>query len=313
MRTPPVAAGAERAEPPGPEVISPDGARAEGAPAKLNLYLHVTGRREDGYHRLDSLVAFAGLGDVVRAVPAEELSLTIEGAFGPALAAPGEAQGNLVLKAARALRAAAGIEAGATLALEKNLPPASGLGGGSADAAATLRLLCRLWRIAPEKKELAGIARALGADVPACLALETAQMSGIGDLLRPAAALPKAEVLLVNPGLPLPTADVFRAFRGPFSEAAPLTEAPADAAELAAALHARRNDLEGPARALCPAIDEVLAALTAEPGALLARMSGSGATCFALFAERAPAEAAAAKLRHSHPAWWIETAPLLGT
>ncbi|MGC8477686.1 MAG: 4-(cytidine 5'-diphospho)-2-C-methyl-D-erythritol kinase [Acetobacteraceae bacterium] len=268
----------------------------EPAPAKLNLFLHVLGRRADGYHRLDSLAVFAGAADRLRAEPAAGLTLDIIGPHGAALA--GEAD-NLVLRAARALAAAAGITAGASLVLDKRLPVASGIGGGSADAAASLRLLCRLWNLDPSRVELMAIAARLGADVPVCLAARPARMGGVGEILSEPPALPRFGLALVNPGLPVATAAVFRARAGAFSAPAALPAGFADAAALAAFLAANtRNDLEAPARALCPAIGEVLAALAATPGCLLARMSGSGATCFGLFASP---EAATAP---SRPGWW---------
>jgi len=267
----------------------------ERAPAKVNLFLHVLGRRADGYHLLDSLAVFAGAADILRATPDAALSLTVSGPFGAALA--GEAD-NLVLRAARALAKTAGVTAGARLALEKTLPVASGLGGGSADAAAALRLLGRLWGVAPERVDAA----ALGADVPVCLAGRPARMGGIGELLTPAPALPRFGLALVNPGLPVATAAVFRARIGAYSPPAALPEGWTDAAAMAADLARLRNDLEAPARALCPAVGDVLAALAARPGCLLARMSGSGASCFGIFADPDLAEQAAAAL--ARPGWW---------
>ncbi|WP_135467588.1 4-(cytidine 5'-diphospho)-2-C-methyl-D-erythritol kinase [Crenalkalicoccus roseus] len=270
----------------------------EAAPAKVNLYLRVTGRRADGYHLLDSLAVFGPAADLVEAAPAEGLTLTVAGPFGAALAAEPD---NLVLRAARALAAAAGIAPQAALRLEKRLPVASGIGGGSADAAAALRALDRLWGLGLGAGALAEVAAGLGADVPVCLASRPARMGGVGEALLPAPALPPCGLLLVNPGVPLATPAVFRARSGPFSAPAALPEGWADAAAMARDLAALGNDLEAPARALCPAVGEVLAALRALPGCLLARMSGSGATCFALFADAAAAERAAAELPG---AWW---------
>jgi 4-diphosphocytidyl-2-C-methyl-D-erythritol kinase len=270
---------------------------SEFAPAKVNLYLHVTGRRADGYHLLDSLAVFPAVGDRLRAAPAEVLSLTVEGTFGAALA--GEAD-NLVLRAARAL----GATQGARIVLEKHLPVASGIGGGSADAAAALRLLCRLWGRPPAARSiaLAPIALALGADVPVCVASRPARMGGVGETLTPAPGLPPAGMVLVNPGVSLATAAVFRARTGGFSASAELPVSWSDAAAMAGDLAKLRNDLEPPAIALCPVIGVVLAALAAVPGCLLARMSGSGATCFGLFPDAATAEAAARAL--ARPGWW---------
>jgi 4-diphosphocytidyl-2-C-methyl-D-erythritol kinase len=270
----------------------------ERAPAKVNLYLHVTGRRADGYHLLDSLAVFGPAADEVTAEPAEGLSLTLDGPFGAGLAAETD---NLVLRAARALAEAAGLAQGAALRLTKRLPIASGIGGGSADAAAALRLLDRLWGLGLDEARLAAIAAALGADVPVCLASRPMRMQGVGEVLSPAPALPGCGLLMVNPGLALATPAVFRAREGSFTPPAALPGAWADAAAMARDLEALRNDLEAPAIRLCPPIAEVLAALRALPGCLLARMSGSGATCFGLFAAPAAAEAAAPALPGG---WW---------
>ncbi|UEM04600.1 4-(cytidine 5'-diphospho)-2-C-methyl-D-erythritol kinase [Skermanella rosea] len=284
----------------------------EHAPAKLNLYLHVLGRRPDGYHELDSLVAFADIRDTVTIRPADRLTLEIDGPFAPALA--GEAAGdNLVTRAAVLLARALGRdEPGAAITLTKRLPVASGIGGGSADAAACLRALARLWAIGADDARLAPIAARLGADVPVCLSGRPAYFGGIGDIVDPAPPLPSCAVVLVNPGTPLATPAVFKARSGPFSLPARFEgEPPADAAALVALLAARGNDLTAPARTLVPAIAEVLEALDRTPGCLLARLSGSGATCFALYADRDEAAAAAAGLESDHPGWWVRAGGLL--
>jgi 4-diphosphocytidyl-2-C-methyl-D-erythritol kinase len=279
------------------------------APAKLNLYLHVLGRRADGYHLLDSLVAFADVGDVVTAQPALALSLEIIGPFAGAL--QDDPSENLVWRAARALAERAGIEPKAALTLEKNLPVASGIGGGSSDAAAALKALGELWRLDLGERPFQGLAPSLGADVPVCLFGELAWVGGIGEAVAPAPALPSCSVVLVNPGLGLATPAVFKARTGAFSEAARFDAAPADATALARLLETRRNDLTAPALELAPGIAQVLRALEAEPGALLARMSGSGATCFALFADEAAAQAAAQRLGAMHTGWWVAAGRLL--
>jgi 4-diphosphocytidyl-2-C-methyl-D-erythritol kinase len=276
------------------------------APAKLNLTLEIVGRRADGFHLLDSLVAFTEYGDTVAAEAADRLTLAMTGRFGAALEIdPAE---NLVLRAARLLAAAGGIMPHAALHLTKRLPIASGIGGGSSDAAATLLALSELWRLTPAPEDLARLALELGADVPVCLAGRTARLEGIGERIGPAPRLPAAPIVLVNPGQGLPTPQVFRARRGGFSAGAGphgvLAGNPADAAELADALAGSGNDLTEPAIALLPAVAEVLAALDTAPGRLLARMSGSGATCFALFATDAAASAAAAAIDTAHPGWW---------
>ncbi len=262
------------------------------APAKVNLFLHVTGRRGDGYHLLDSLAVFPAVGDVVGAAPGEGLTLRITGRFGAVLRAEPD---NLLLRAARALRPEGEI----ALSLEKNLPVASGIGGGSADAAAALRLLARCWGV---ETPLEAIALGLGADVPVCLESRPARMGGIGEVLSPAPVLPRFGMVLVNPGVAVPTPAVFRARRGDFRPAAVLPEGWADAAGMVADLARCANDLQAAAIGIEPVIGEVLRALAALPGALLARMSGSGATCFALFAT--PEEAAAAAEAINRPGWW---------
>lgn len=271
---------------------------AELAPAKVNLFLHVTGRRSDGYHMLDSLAVFPGAADRLTAAPADGLSLAVTGPFGAGLQAEAD---NLVLRAARALAAAAGVPARAALVLDKRLPVASGIGGGSADAAATLRVLPRLWGLALAPGDLHGVAAGLGADVPVCLAGMPARMSGIGEQLRPGPALPRFGMVLVNPGAAVATPAVFAARTGPFSPAGDLPASWDSAATMAHGLAALGNDLEAPAIRLCPVVADVLAWLRARPGCLLARMSGSGATCFALFAD---GRAAMAALPGAPPGWW---------
>jgi 4-diphosphocytidyl-2-C-methyl-D-erythritol kinase len=275
---------------------------AEAAHAKVNLHLHVLGRREDGYHLLDSLVVFAAAADTLIAEPDGALSLAVEGPFAAALA--GEAD-NLALRAARALAASAGVARGARLRLVKRLPVAAGIGGGSADAAAALRALDRLWGLDLGPDRLAAIAARLGADVPVCLAARPARLGGIGERIDPAPDLPPFGLVLANPGVPVATAAVFAARAGAFDAPAALPEAWPDAATLARDLALCRNALEPAAIALCPVIAEVLAALRALPGARLARLSGSGATCFALFDDEATAAAAAELLAAAHPSWWI--------
>lgn len=281
---------------------------AVAAPAKINLYLHVVGRRSDGYHLLDSLVAFAGIGDTIEAEPGATLGLSIDGPFAHDL---GSGEDNLVLRAAHALAAASGRPATARLRLTKRLPVASGIGGGSADAAATLIALARLWRLDLDRDALAAIGLALGADVPVCVFGRSAFFAGIGEIVTPAPALPPAWLVLANPGIALPTPQVFKARSGGFSGPGRFEAAPADAAALAFVLKARGNDLTAAAVHLAPEIGAVLAELEALPGALLARMSGSGATCFALFADEREAQAAASAMRAGRSGWWVAAAPLL--
>ncbi|WBX83267.1 4-(cytidine 5'-diphospho)-2-C-methyl-D-erythritol kinase [Sphingosinicella microcystinivorans] len=271
-------------------------AAAETGWAKINLALHVRRRRADGYHDIETIFAFADFGDMLTVRAADDVTLTICGPFGAGLSAD---EGNLVMRAARALAGACGIAAGAALALDKRLPVASGIGGGSADAAAALRLLNRFWGIGADEAALRAIAAPLGADVPACVGSRTQRGDGAGEQLRGLADddLRGKAVLLVNPGVPLATGPVFAAWdgidRGTLAGGPPL-----------AAAKGARNDLQAPAVSLCPAIGAVLEALAARPGAALTRMSGSGATCFALFEADADAEAARAAIASAHPGWW---------
>lgn len=278
------------------------------APAKVNLYLHVLGRRADGYHLLDSLIVFAGVGDDVAVSPAPDLTLTVDGPFGPLVPAGPE---NLVLRAARALAGRMGVTAGARIRLTKRLPVAAGIGGGSADGAAALKALCALWRIDPDPAVMADLALALGADVPVCLSGRPAFVGGIGEDLAPPPALPPAWMVLVNPGIAVSTPQIFKARTGAFSAPGRFAAAPKDAAALFVALGCCRNDLTEPALTLAPAIADGLAALAAQPGCALSRMSGSGATCFGLFAEAGQAAAAAAVISAAHAQWWVQAAPVL--
>ena len=279
-----------------------------GAPAKLNLYLHVTGRRADGYHELDSLVTFTALADTLEIAPAEALDLAVTGPFANALAGAD----NLAARAAAALADRLGRPANVRIALDKRIPVAAGLGGGSADAAAVLRGLARLWGLgAGHAGILQETALGLGADVPVCLGSRAACMAGIGEALSAPPPLPPCAALLVNPGVPVPTGPVFAARRGAFSVASPIDEAPQDAPALAALLRARRNDLERPAREQVPEISRVLTRLAEAPGCLLARMSGSGGTCFGLFEDLAAAAGAAGAVAGGHPGWWVQPTRLV--
>lgn len=279
------------------------------ARAKLNLTLHVVGRRADGYHLLDSLVAFTEVGDELTLRPASEFSFTIDGPMADGLTAD---DSNLVIRAVRALaKHVARPCGGMAIHLHKVLPVASGIGGGSADAAATLRGLAHLWQLKLEPEELTQLGLRLGADVPVCLWSKTCQMSGVGERLTPVAPLPPVWVVLVNPRVSLSTPDVFRARTGPFTPAYPLNESFADAAALAQALRQRSNDLMAPAMTLQPVIGTVLQALERQTGCLLARMSGSGATCFGLFAGRTAAVVAASMLMRRQPEWWVTATQLV--
>lgn len=277
------------------------------ARAKVNLYLHVTGRRADGFHLLDSLIVFAEAGDEIALAPADRLRLTIHGPFATGLEAGPD---NLVRRAARALQELTGVEAGAAIRLTKNLPIASGIGGGSADAAATLDGLCRLWNVAPDRAALRRLAAKLGADVPVCLEGRPSFVGGIGEEIVPAEGLPPSWLLLANPRVATPTPAVFKARHGPFSKPARWSAAPRDFAEFAARLQSCGNDLTEAAIGVTPAIRDLLVALASLPGCVLARLSGSGATCFGLFADERGARAAEVSLRAARPNWWVLAAPM---
>lgn len=271
------------------------------APAKINLTLHVTGRRTDGYHLLDSLVVFADAGDRISASPAEALSLSVDGPMAAGVPAD---DSNLMLRAARLMAGgkAEGAGQGAALRLEKHLPMAAGIGGGSSDAAAALKALSALWQ---QPLPAARDVLALGADLPVCLAAPVPQrMRGTGERLDLLPPLPDCGILLVNPGVAVATPAIFKALaqreNPPMPEDLPRWQS---ARELAECLGQQRNDLQAPAAALAPQITEVLAALR-EPPCLHAGMSGSGATCFALYPSRADAEAAQGQIRSARPDWW---------
>ena len=269
---------------------------AEHAAAKINLFLHVGERRADGFHPLQSLAVFTAMGDVLEIDSAPGLSLTIQGPFAGGLDGEGD---NLVLRAARALNGQ-----GAKLTLTKNLPVASGIGGGSADAAAALRGLRQLWN--QDASGLCEVAAGLGSDIPACVLSAPCFMEGRGEILRPLLSLPPVPMLLVNPGIAVATKDVFAALQTRSGAEMSLPHARfQDIADLLHFLETTRNDLEEPARRIAPAIGEVLGALSALPGALLARMSGSGATCFAIFADDDCCGRAADMLKRAQPNWWI--------
>jgi 4-diphosphocytidyl-2-C-methyl-D-erythritol kinase len=273
----------------------------EQAPAKVNLDLRVTGRRPDGYHELDSIVTFAASADRLTFAPDPELKLALSGPFVAALT--GQAD-NLVLRAACRLADHAGCSPHVRITLDKRIPVAAGLGGGSADAAATLRGLCRLWRLELTLADLLPLALELGADVPVCLLSRPTRMRGIGERLEPI-ELPALDLVLANPNQAVPTAQVFAAVGSCGSVRGPDRPMPGDRADLLAWLAARGNDLEAPVRRLAPAIVEVIEALHMEPGCRLARMSGSGATCFGVFDDAPAAARAVRALRRMRPEWWV--------
>ena len=278
----------------------------EFACAKINLTLHVTGQRDDGYHLLDSLVVFCGIGDRLYASVANRLSLTLEGPYARDVPADMD---NLVLRAAGQFAGDMGV----AFTLKKQLPPASGIGGGSADAAAAIRAIARLraGTIADFDNIDRDAVLALGADVPVCLLSAAARMRGIGEQLDFIGPLPAMHIALINPGVAVPTPAVFKALatrqNPPMPETLPTWP---DARTLADWLKTQRNDLEPPALAIAPIIGDVLNSLAAQPGALIARMSGAGATCFALFETSSAAKAAADGIGAAQPKWWAASGPV---
>jgi 4-diphosphocytidyl-2-C-methyl-D-erythritol kinase len=285
-------------------------AAARLAPAKVNLFLHVGPLEADGYHPLASLVAFAAVGDRLTAEPAGRLSLSMSGPFAEGLC---DEDDNLVLRAVRALGAAAGIgEPGLAITLDKQLPVAAGLGGGSSDAGAALKLARDVLGLALDDAALAGIAAGIGADGPMCLHARAAWAEGRGDVLTFETALPPLPALLVNPGVPSSTGAVYRALDAGPSGRADRSAPPSDwrVSTVIDWLASQRNDLQAPAVALAPAIGEALSATAALPGARLTRMSGSGATVFALFDTTAAAEAAGEALSAVQPGWWVRATTL---
>lgn len=290
-------------------------ARAETAPAKVNLTLRVLGRRADGYHTLESLVVFATVGDRLDFLPGDALALDVRG---PTATAAGSVDSNLVLKTARALaERVPGLQVG-RFSLSKHLPVAAGLGGGSSDAAAALRLLAGANHLALDDPRIIEAAQKTGADVPVCLNPRPRIMRGIGEILSDPLDLPRLPAVLVNPGVAVPTKDVFAALRIPVPQHARDVSEPTvslgnrgeKSTEFVGALAADRNDLEAPAIMLQPVIADVLRELRECSGCRLARMSGSGATCFGLFGTSRLAAAASRALQERHPGWWVRATAL---
>ncbi|MEO1639034.1 MAG: 4-(cytidine 5'-diphospho)-2-C-methyl-D-erythritol kinase [Pseudomonadota bacterium] len=278
------------------------------APAKVNLTLHVTGRRDDGYHLLDSLVVFAGVADQLTATTAPSLRMTVSGPFSQGVPTDDT---NLMMRAARALQQVRGVTDGAAMTLEKQLPHAAGIGSGSSDAAATLAMLAELWGVDPLPATAAEVL-ALGADVPVCVAApRPARMSGIGEVLAPVPLLPPCAVVLVRPPVSVPTGPVFAGLAGQFGPPMmPLPDA-LDFDGFAQWLSAQRNDLQGPAIALAPEVGQALAQLNALPMVRFAGMSGSGATCFGLVQDIATARQAARIIQVANMGWWVAPAEVL--
>ena len=280
------------------------------APAKINLYLHVTGQRKNGYHTLDSLIAFADIGDCITLTPAPDLSLKINGPFARAFkgrdvsAAPDST--NLVVKAARALARLAGKTPGFEITLEKNLPLGAGIGGGSSDGAAVIWAMLEQWKLPHDLEGLETLMVSLGADIPVCFACEAKQVGGIGDVLRPAPVMPEIPIVLVHPGKACITQEVFGRFEGQFGEPVALPQNIDNAEALVEILGRTKNMLQKAAMSSVPDIHNILHSLEGHNDCMLARMSGSGSACFGLFANHSAAQNAAAALRKQNPDWWVK-------
>lgn len=278
------------------------------APAKINLTLHVTGQRSDGYHMLDSLVGFAGVYDEITATTSPSLSMIVTGPF--AHGVPTD-ESNLIMRAARLLQAARGVTAGATMTLEKNLPHAAGIGSGSSDAALTLAILAQLWEVEPLSPKDPAVLT-LGADLPVCLmAPHPLRMEGIGEILSAVPQLPDCALVLVNPMVSVPTGPVFAGLKSKHNPKMGSLAEGLDFEQFALWLNTQRNDLAEPARAMAPEVDETLAALGRQPLVRYAGMSGSGATCFGITKTLGDARQVARRLQIAHMGWWVVPAPLL--
>ncbi|MFN7112776.1 MAG: 4-(cytidine 5'-diphospho)-2-C-methyl-D-erythritol kinase [Alphaproteobacteria bacterium] len=281
------------------------------APAKVNLFLHVTGRRDDGYHLLQSIVVFADAGDHLTFSRHDSLFIDIQGYFADDV---GDLRSNLVYKAAQALAQEYDYVPTGHITLQKNLPVASGMGGGSSDAATTLRGLCRLWGLSEENARLERLAAQLGADVPACLYRRAVWMEGVGDKMMRMQDMPEMHLVLVTPPVQTPTPEVFarfaRRFSGRYSPPIKHTGRRKNLQEWIADLRFYRNDLTDAAIEVSPDIRTALAAIAATPNCHIARLSGSGATCFGLYDSAGAAQAAVNKLRLEYPHWWIKATGL---
>ena len=286
------------------------------APAKINLYLHITGKRDDGYHTLGSLVAFAEIGDRIDISEHETLTLHIDGAFADRFSGAEKStepdSANIVIKATRGLSTLLGIEPNFKINLHKTLPLAAGIGGGSADAAATVKAILQFHDIDPASvKELDAFLLSLGADVPVCFYGQPCHMSGIGEIIRPAAGVPPLHMVLVNPLEACSTAEIFRQLNGKFTPDDDYAAAWDDARSFISFLQSRGNDMEDAAVSVTPVIADILCDIAASANCLLSRMSGSGATCFGLYETAADATAAAAQIQSTHPQFWVRKTTLL--
>lgn len=282
------------------------------APAKINLYLHVTGRLDNGYHTLDSLVSFADIGDTIKIEPAPDFSFHLDGpyagAFGPKERDASPNSSNLAVRAVWALAQAAQKKPDVKITLTKNLPLSSGMGGGSSNAAAVLWGLCEWWGISHHAPYLPGLMATLGADVPVCLKCQPTRMRGIGEILDAVPPMPEIPIVLINPGKSCPTGQVFAHYTGSFRNPSPLPENIDTLDSLTDLLKNSVNDLSHSATQIVPEITNVLQTLDVQKGCRIARLSGSGATCFGLFDTESQAEHAANEIARENPDWWVRAA-----
>ncbi len=279
------------------------------APAKLNLNLHITGKTSQEYHLLDSLVVFTEFGDELEFSEADDLSLEITGSFAQTVTT----EDNLVLHAARLLQPYASRPCGAHIVLHKEIPVGAGLGGGSSDAAVTLKALHDMWGISLSDEKLAELALSLGSDIPVCLSGRSAWIAGIGDKITPVAIHADLWMVLVNSGQPLATPKVYAAYDGDFRNEQPHAKKIGSSQALFDIVMATYNDLQPAATTLCPEIDEVLNVLGLAPGAVMSRMSGSGATCFGLFRSVQEAQQACSLIKQQHANWWCVATKMIGS
>lgn len=282
------------------------------APAKVNLYLHITGKLTNGYHMLDSLAGFVDVGDYITIENSDEFSFVVEGPYKDYFSDrdldSSDNSGNLVVRAARNLAKAVGRDPLIKITLEKNLPLASGIGGGSSDAGACIWGLMEWWGISPAASFLPSLLLEMGTDIPVCLKCQPSHMAGLGDLITPLKhALPEVPIVLANPSVHCSTIDVYKRFKPPFSDLAEIPDHFHNVDEFIQFLQQQSNDLTPPAIAGAPSIETVLEALKSQDGSLLSRMSGSGATCFALFRTQDQANEARQAIQDHHPDWWVKS------
>lgn len=285
------------------------------APAKINLYLHITGKLDNGYHMIDSVAGFVDIGDYISLEKSDGFSFEVTGPYKDYFSErdldPSPQSGNLVVRAFHRLSQATGKSPDVHITLQKNLPLASGIGGGSSDAGACIWGLMELWKVSPVASYLPSILLELGTDVPVCLKCQPSHMAGLGDLITPIeCALPEVPIVLINPMIPCPTSNIYKSFNGQFSPPPSIPEYFSGVSEFIDFLEPLQNDLTNAAIDNVPEIKDVVACLSERKGLLLSRMSGSGATCFGLFSSNENAKKAALDIKGKHPDWWVQSGHL---